>query len=218
MTSAEYLRTGRPDIEAVVETLCLAFESDPVLTWNFPRDLANRSALVAGFFRVTTQLILDHGGEIGATANYEGLGVWSPPGATALSEAETDDFLNALFTACGEGGERAAIIMQALDEALPADLPAHYHVMFAAVRPGAQAQGHAHAISNLLARAANEAGAGVYAEASNLRSLALWERMGLRRIGPEITLPDGGPSLFPIWGDAGTWSLSPTPRPRAAPA
>lgn len=212
MTSAEhahprYLRTGRPDLEAVVETLCLAFAADPVLTWNFPPDLADRAALVAGFFRVTTEMLLDHGGEIGATANYEAVAVFSPPEATALSEAEAADFLAALLAVCGEGGERAAIIMRALDDAHPTDLPPHFHVMFAAVRPGAQAQGHARAISGALAQAADAAGAGVYAEASNLASLALWKRLGLRRIGPEIILPDGGPSLYPIWGEPGTWSV-----------
>ncbi|CAO5229966.1 hypothetical protein FAGKG844_130064 [Frankia sp. AgKG'84/4] len=35
----------------------------------------------------------------------------------------------------------------------------------------------------------------------------MWERLGPRRIGPEIVLPDDGPTLYPIWGDPGTWSL-----------
>ncbi|MDT3445334.1 MULTISPECIES: hypothetical protein [unclassified Pseudofrankia] len=78
-------------------------------------------------------------------------------------------------------------------------------MLFAGVRPGHQARGHAAAVSRTLAAVANAAGAGVYAEASNQRSLALWLRLGLRRIGPEIALPDGGPSLYPIWGDAGGW-------------
>jgi GNAT superfamily N-acetyltransferase len=78
--------------------------------------------------------------------------------------------------------------------------------MFAAVRPELQTRGNASAVSRALARLAEPIGAGVYAEASNLRSLALWERLGLRRIAPEIVLPDGGPTLYPIWGDPGTWS------------
>ncbi|WP_007513840.1 MULTISPECIES: GNAT family N-acetyltransferase [Pseudofrankia] len=205
MTSPEIVHTSDPDLPAVVETLCLAFDTDPVTEWNFPRDLANRAALIEGFFRVTVGMILDHGGTVATTTDHVAIGVWSPPGEPTLTEAEAADYADALFKACGEGGERAAIIMQALDAAHPADLPPHYHVFFAGVRPGHQARGHALAVTRTLAAVTNAAGAGVYAEASNLRSLALWERLGLRRIGPEITLPDGGPSLYPIWGDPGTW-------------
>ena len=38
------------DLKAVVQTLCLAFDTDPVTEWNFPRDMANRASLVEGFF------------------------------------------------------------------------------------------------------------------------------------------------------------------------
>ncbi|WP_261553593.1 hypothetical protein [Frankia tisae] len=61
-------------------------------------------------------------------------------------------------------------------------------------------------MADQLAVTADATGAGVHAEASNQRSLALWQRLGLRRVGPEITLPDGGPSLHPIRGDPGAWS------------
>ncbi|MCM3883260.1 GNAT family N-acetyltransferase [Frankia sp. R82] len=214
MTTTEYLRSGPTDLEAVVETLCIAFDTDPLLTWNFPRDMANRAVHVAGFFRVTVQMILDHGGTVATTPNHEALGVWSPPGEPALGETDELRFAEALLAACGEGGERAVAIMAALAAAHPSDLPPHYHVMFAAVRPEFQFRGHSGAIGHHLALTANAEGAGVYAEASNLHTLEVWRRLGLRRRGAEIILPDGGPTLYPIWGDPGTWSLAGT-RPTA---
>jgi ribosomal protein S18 acetylase RimI-like enzyme len=207
MTPIEFWHTSRPDVAAAVETLCVAFDTDPVLEWTFPRAIAGRTALVEAFFRITTEMVLEHGGEIGATAGYEAVSVWAPPGEPTMGEARHAEYLAALLAGCGEGGERATTVMRALEAGQPPDLPPHFHVMFAAVRPEHQTRGSASEVSRMLAVAANAAGAGVYAEASNHRSLALWERIGLRRVGPEITLPDGGPSLYPIWGDPGTWSL-----------
>jgi ribosomal protein S18 acetylase RimI-like enzyme len=150
-------------------------------------------------------MILEHGGCVGMTPGYEAVGVFSPPGEPELTGSEQADFTDALLAACGEGGERAVTVMAALDAAHPADLPPHYHAMFAAVRPDARALGHGTQVARALAVVADAAGAGVYAEASNLMSLALWERLGVRRMGPEIALPDGGPILYPIWAAQGTW-------------
>jgi hypothetical protein len=38
------------DLKAVIQTLCLAFDTDPATEWNFPRRLANRASLVEGYF------------------------------------------------------------------------------------------------------------------------------------------------------------------------
>jgi ribosomal protein S18 acetylase RimI-like enzyme len=204
MTTEKFLRTAGVDMTQVMETLCVAFDRDPVTEWTFPRSMDNRDKLVEGFFRVITEMVLDHGGQIGATPDYAAVSVWSPPGEPTLTATEEADLVENLLAACGEGGERAVAVMRALDAGHPAGLPPHFHVTFAAVRPETQTRGSASMASQALARAALTAGAGLYAEASNQRSLALWERLGLRRIGDEITLP-GGPSLYPIWGPPGGW-------------
>src|SRR5215471_4514720 len=89
------------DLKAVVQTLCLAFDTDPVTEWNFPRDMANRGSLVEGFFRVTTKMILGHGGHVAATPGHEAVGVWSPAGAPEPTEAELADYASQLSRACG---------------------------------------------------------------------------------------------------------------------
>lgn len=141
------------DLKAVVQTLCLAFDTDPVTEWNFPRDMANRASLVEGFFRVTTEMILGHGGHVAATPGHEAVGVWSPSGAPEPTEAELADYASQLSRACGDGAERALTIMRAIDAHRPADLPPHFHVVFVGVRPEYRKQGAAVEILRTLGQA-----------------------------------------------------------------
>lgn len=194
------------DLEAVIQTLCLAFDTDPVTEWNFPRDMANRESLVEGYFRATTEMILEHGGHVIATPGNEAVGVWSPAGAPEPTEAALADYASRLTRTCGDGAERALAIMRAIDAHQPAGLPPHFHVMFVAVRPERHKQGAAVEIMRTLGQALTEAGSGVRGEASNAYSFALWQRMGASQIGPEIRLPEG-PSLYPMWAGPDEWHV-----------
>jgi hypothetical protein len=60
-------------------------------------------------------------------------------------------------------------------------------------------------------RALTEAGAGVPAEASSPRNLVLWQRFEVKRNGPEIQLPEDGPSLYPVWAGPGEWHIDDQP-------
>jgi hypothetical protein len=42
-----------------------------------------------------------------------------------------------------------------------------------------------------------------YGEASSPEALRLWQMLGCERLGEEIVLPDGGPSLYQIFWTAG---------------
>lgn len=195
--------TDAPDLDAVVTTLTSAFRDDPVLVWTFPREVPRREQLLDGFFRVTTEMLLRHGGLTAATPGYEAVLVWSPPGTPDLTEAESKQYLSDLAAATGTCGERAAVLMAALDEHYPRDLPPHIHVMFAAARPSPEITGAGVMLVRAMLRQQRRPGTGLYAEASSPFNLSLWERMGMRRIGDEIALPGNGPSLYPIWMDPG---------------
>ncbi|MCK9901184.1 GCN5 family acetyltransferase [Parafrankia colletiae] len=194
--------TGTPDLDAVTRTLTLAFAADPILDWAIPRGSAERDRWLAGFFRTVTGMLLDHRGLVGSTPGYSALTVWSPPGEPALDDAEQARFDERLAAACGPHGDRAVALMRALDEHYPTDLPPHFHVMFSATRPEPGASGSAVLLVHTLLRTEHLGGHGIYAEASTPQNRDLWQGMGMRPIGDEITLPDGGPSLYPLWRDA----------------
>ncbi|MCM3883045.1 GNAT family N-acetyltransferase [Frankia sp. R82] len=193
------LVTATPDMAAVVDTLTQAFGPDPILNWAFPPTVAHRERLMAAFFRITTELLLEHGGQVGVAPEYAAVAVWSPPGEPALGEREQARYFRRLAEACGECGERAVALMRALDDQHPPGLPAHYHVMFAAARPEPAAVGRAVLLIRALLKLEDLRGFGLYAEASSQQNRDLWLEMGLRRVGNEIVLPAGGPSLYPVW-------------------
>jgi hypothetical protein len=194
MTAIEApLITSVPDLLAVAGTLDAAFVRDPVVSWMFPPGTPDRAR--AEFFLLTTEYLLDHDGVVAATPGYGAVLVWTQPNAMVPTEASTRAFYDELDRLCGS---RARTVMELLDEHYPADLPPHCHVMFAAARPEVQARGARSMLTTALEREVRRDGAGVYAEASSRRSLVLWERLGLSRLGDEVRVPDG-PSLYPVW-------------------
>ncbi|MGW3964189.1 hypothetical protein ACWED2_30545 [Amycolatopsis sp. NPDC005003] len=186
------------DVEATTRTLTAAFAGDPVLEWIFPLDTAGRAELMDGFFRVTTELLLDHHGSILATSGHESVVVLSPPGEPDLTEQANEAYLDALAAATGSGGERSVTCMRLLDEHAPAGLPEHWHVMFAGTRPEQQLEAVRAGTTKEVCALFDAHDVAVYAEASSKVNLTLWRWLGAHPLGAEIPLP-GGPSLHPIW-------------------
>ncbi|MDV7246739.1 MULTISPECIES: hypothetical protein [Rhodococcus] len=191
--------TADPDLAAVVDTLVTAFRDDPIIEWAIPPNTLGRDYHLAAFFASTTEFLLNHGGIVAAPHDYSAVLVWSPPGEPAVSDVENRVFLDRLTASTGACGPRVRTLMEALDAHHPVDLPPHCHVMFAAVRPEHRGTGVRAALTDALRAMRLHDGVGVYAEASSTRNLRLWERLGGQRVGAEIVLPDGGPSLYPIF-------------------
>jgi hypothetical protein len=198
-SSADPIVTSTPDLDAVVATLSCAFADDPVINWAMPTDVPERARYLDSFFRITTRHLLDNGGAVAATASYDGVLVWS--GTEASSEADDEAVLVQLEQECGPCGPKVRTLMHTLDEHHPTDLPLHVHALYAAIRPETRGSGAREMLIGAFRELRVTHRFGVYAEASSLRSLRLWERLGSQRIGAEIVLPDG-PSLYPIYRSA----------------
>ncbi|WP_063039994.1 GNAT family N-acetyltransferase [Nocardia pseudovaccinii] len=93
---------------------------------------------------------------------------------------------------------RMAAVTALLAEHHPREFPHRYLYAIATVP---QWRGHgagAAIIGNRLKEAAAQ-GLPVYLEASTVRSSQLYERLGFARTGAPLPLPDGGPTLWPMW-------------------
>lgn len=191
--------TGEPDLDAVVATLTASFAQDPIIEWAIPTDTPERSRHLDSFFAIVTEDILDRGGMVATSSDYDAVIVWSTPSDSVPTDDESALLLDLLESATGPSGRRVRTLMELLDEHHPTDLPPHCHVMFAAVRESSRGTGARAAVTGALRELRLADGVGVYAEASSERSLRLWERLGLTRVGSEIVLPDGGPKLFPLF-------------------
>ncbi len=117
------------DLDAVVETISLAFYADPVWSWAFPE--ANlRAAQFRRWWPLFVESALPHGW-VWRTAGAESVTVWTPPGLpelSAVAEARVPGLLDELL------GERSRTVLRALlqfEAARPHD-ELHYYLSFVA--------------------------------------------------------------------------------------
>lgn len=187
----EIRRATAADLPAVAQTLHETFCDDAISSWVFP-DKAVRDELHPGFMRVFASMGL-RGGEVYLTPDAHGVAVWY---AITPGESADSGDLDELLAAAGPAAPRA----QALDALFSARHPAgeeHLYLHFLAVRPDYQRQGLGTA---LLRDRLDRAGVPAYLESSSLRSAALYARVGFAH-RETIELPEGGPTVFPMWRD-----------------
>ncbi|MFF5563480.1 GNAT family N-acetyltransferase [Streptomyces sp. NPDC012623] len=174
-----------------------SFDKDPVFQWLFP-DAETRPALLEKFFTVMVGHTFAHGGGVLQTKDYGAVSMYFPPDAVEQPKDVRDRLLDSMRDELGDDSNRTVHLLKMLSASHPCDLPPHYYGTFVAARPEHQGGGLGTRLKKCLFALADADGAGAYAEASSPRNLALYERLGQRRRGPLLTLPDG-PPIFPIW-------------------
>ncbi|MEV6421233.1 GNAT family N-acetyltransferase [Streptomyces sp. NPDC051662] len=187
-----------PDgLDEIVSVYRQSFDEDPVFQWLFP-DAETRPSSLKEFFTVMVGHTFAHGGSVLRTEDYGAVSMYFPPDAVEQSEETRDRLLDSLRDELGSRSDRPVHLLMMLSASHPHDLPPHYYGTFVAARPRYQGGGLGTRLKKCLFALADEDRAGAYAEASSPRNLALYERLGQRRLGPALTLPDG-PPIFPIW-------------------
>ncbi|WP_052489318.1 GNAT family N-acetyltransferase [Streptomyces sp. 150FB] len=191
-------RPASPDRQDdIVSIYRQSFDKDPVFQWLFP-DAETRPPLLEKFFTVMAGHTFAHGGSILQTKDYGAVSMYFPPDAVEQPKEIRDGLLDSLRDALGNESSRTVHLLTMLSASHPLDLAPHYYGTFVAARPQHQGGGLGTRLKKCLFALADEDRAGAYAEASSPRNLALYERLGQRRLGPVLTLPDG-PPVFPIW-------------------
>jgi GNAT superfamily N-acetyltransferase len=191
-------RAQAADAGRIADVLGSAFMTDPVSGWLFP-DPADRARLHPAFFRVFVDLVL-RDGLLLTDPDVSAVTLWLDVGAGHPDDPAGERETRASFDAAiGGYASRFAI----LDALLSAGHPTgpHAYLPFVAVLP--ERQGHGTGAALLSARLVelDAAHRPAYLEASSPRNAALYARLGFRRLGPTIDLPDG-PSLYPMWRPA----------------
>ncbi|TDD38748.1 GNAT family N-acetyltransferase [Saccharopolyspora elongata] len=184
------------DPEAVVGTLVLAFDDDPLTSWLFPDAEDRRVALPHVFGPAVAASI--EAGELAVAGAGSAVAVWLPP-ADHDAEIGGDRELPAAFL---PHLERLEIFNRLVLARHPRGR-AHLYLPFLGVRPQRRGEGLGSALlADRLARADAE-GAPAYLEASSPRNRPLYERHGFRELGEPVVLP-GGPTVRPMWRDPKT--------------
>ncbi|MEU7140725.1 GNAT family N-acetyltransferase [Nocardia sp. NPDC046473] len=94
--------------------------------------------------------------------------------------------------------QRMAVVTDLLAHSHPRELPHRYLQVIVTV-PQHRGKGAGAAILANQTKAASSAGVPAYLEASTDRSARLYSRMGFTQTSTTYDLPDGGPTLRPMW-------------------
>jgi GNAT superfamily N-acetyltransferase len=186
----------KADLDALAETMALAFYADPVWSWAFPdpdRRLEQHRA-VWGF---AIESALDYGWVRMADAGAAAL--WIPPGKPELRPEDARRFEPMLAGLLGDEAPRVLDTFARFDRAHPADRP-HYYLSLLATHPDHRGRGLGMGLlAENLARIDAE-GAAAYLESTNPDNHCRYEGVGFVRWG-EFELGEDGPPVTQMWRD-----------------
>ncbi|BBY63814.1 N-acetyltransferase [Mycolicibacterium helvum] len=186
------------DIPALARVLARAFHDDPVMAWVQP-DTDRRTAALPGLFGALTRhhFLAGRGCEVAlAEDGVAAAALWDPPGGWLQSPREQLAMLPGVVRAFR--GRLAA--GRAVTDLMKANHPEEPHWYLAVIGsdPIVRGGGFGHALMQSRLDRCDAEYAPAYLESSNPDNVPYYERFGFEVTG-EIELPEGGPSLWPMW-------------------
>jgi ribosomal protein S18 acetylase RimI-like enzyme len=186
------------DIGELSRTLARAFHEDPVMTWLFPDAVARRKSLPRLFDALTCYHHLPAGGVevarrdgvIGAAA------LWDPPGRWKNSPLEQFRTLPTLVRAFGRRIPVALQVGATMEREHPEE--PHWYLGIIGSDPFVRGVGFGLALMRSRLDRCDAEYCPAYLESSNPDNVPYYQRFGFEVTG-EITLPNGGPRLWPMW-------------------
>ncbi|OEJ30451.1 GNAT family N-acetyltransferase [Streptomyces subrutilus] len=206
LPSAGYgIRFARPhEAGSVAALLARAFADDPVMAWMIP-GAADRERRIARYFRLAQRQQRPRAGGVRVAATGEGrllaAALWSGPGRWEPSGVRELAALPHYARIFGLGGmQRAAGVQNAMHEAHP-DAP-HWYLPSVGTDPRLQGAGVGSALVRQQLADCDRLGQSAYLESSKVANIPFYEGLGFRVTG-EIRIPEGGPTVWPMWRDPG---------------
>lgn len=191
MTEPPAIRTaGADDRERAIDTLVLAFASDPFCRWLWPEPQA--------FLSAWRRMIAPFGGqafEAGTAYVIEGCGavsLWHPPGIESDGDAMAAIVME---TVAPERLEEVGAVIEAMDEAHPEE--PHWYLPIIGCDPAHIGNGLGGALLRHALAKVDEAGLPAYLESSNPKNIPLYLRHGFEVTG-EIRI-GSAPVMTPMW-------------------
>lgn len=195
-------RARRSDARGIAGAFGRAFHDDPVMRWIFPDDTQRTARLTSMFAALARH---DHlpfrASEVAADGGaITGAALWDPPGRRETAWWHRLVSIPTLMGVMRDRLRFGAAVESILARERP-DEP-HWYLSIIGTDPAAMGRGiGTELLRSGLARC-DAAGIPAYLEASDPeRGVAYYERFGFRVTG-KIVVPDGGPTLLPMWRDA----------------
>lgn len=195
-------RATQADVRALSKTLGRAFFDDPVMCWMLPDADARRRKLHKLFAALTRHHHLARGGVEVAPDDGGGIGgaaLWDPPGQWRQTRGEELRAMPGLLVAFGRSLRRG-LVVENMMTALHPEEP-HWYLAVIGSDPDVRGKGFGQVLMRSRLDRCDAEHAPAYLESSNPDNVPYYQRFGFEATG-EISLPDGGPSLIPMWRPA----------------
>jgi GNAT superfamily N-acetyltransferase len=188
----------KSDLPELTRTLGLAFQQDPVMRWLYPDENVRRKKLPGLFDVLTRHHHLAGGGcEVALCGSaMAAAALWDPPGRWRYTNTEQVRAVPGLFRALGPRFLRSFIVNNEMEKNHPEE--PHWYLAILGSEPGVRGGGFGHALMQSRLDRVDAEHAPAYLESSNIDNVPYYTRFGFEVTG-EITLPDGGPTLWPMW-------------------
>lgn len=184
------------ELDAVTDLCLAAFADEAVAAWVVP-DPAARQSHLRQMFAASLKAVVVAGAlilAIGPGGARVGASIWLP--RTAERDARPPEPSTA---DAGRQARRLAAVEAATEARRPE--VTHVHLASMATLPEHRGRGAGAAMIAAGLAEARALDLPVYLEASTSDNRRLYERFGFRDHGEPIRVPDGGPSLQPMWLD-----------------
>ena len=188
----------KADVRGLSRTLGRAFYEDPIMMWVLP-DAARRAKSLPHMFATMTRHHFLAGGGAEIATNTQRVGaaaLWDPPGRWKRSRREelrmTPGFVRAFGLRVGAGREISDLVKKTHPEA------PHWYLAVIGSDPTVRGGGFGQALMRSRLDRCDAEHAPAYLESSNPDNIPYYMRFGFEVTG-EIKLPDGGPSIWPMW-------------------
>lgn len=183
--------------DTAAELVTQAFLTDPLWSWAFPVEVADREERMRRLWRLFLRGATPHG-EVWIDATHRTTTVWIPPGRPELPDDETGPFEELLERTVGDCAQRVMTLMDEFEAQHPHE-PDSYYLSLWATDVSARGTGLGTGlIRHDLARL-DALGMPAYLESSNAANDGLYEHLGFRPHG-RISVA-GGPPVTTMWRD-----------------
>lgn len=183
----------------LIETLSLAFQDDPAISWLLP-DPHERRKRLPRMFSVFVPADMRAGIALRSSAG-EGATLWRAPGKTHAGRLEFLKSALPLAYTFGSALGRAIALGEAIDKSHPKGGD-YWYLHYAGVRPDHQGKGWGGAAIRAGIAHANADGKPCFLETATPENVGLYQRLGFRIIS-EWDAPKGGPHFWSMLRDVG---------------
>jgi ribosomal protein S18 acetylase RimI-like enzyme len=191
----------KTDISELSHALGRAFYDDPVAMWIMPDDKVRTAHLRKFFATVTRHHHLAGGGAEVATdgSTIGAAALWDPPGRWKQSSREQLMMLPSFLLGFGfrlSVGRKLGDLLNRMKQQHPEE--PHWYLAVLGSDTIVRGKGYGHALMQSRLDRIDAEHAPAYLESSKYQNIAYYQRFGFE-VTSEIVLPDGGPTLWPMW-------------------